>query len=164
MPKMSASQVRRKERVQELIRQRYSSQEIADREGYSYTSINKTVEEYAKEIGESRKGKLRPYQPFGLTEDSFKLRARLGKELNRVIDATGGDAYEVAHLTGVSPKDQKAAGIEPHNYNWTIAQIERLSRARNISLGEMLQKVTIDYRKFDVWGSLKQQKEGFKIS
>lgn len=72
--------------------------------------------------------------PFGLTEATVRLRARLADNLYKITDVDTSvvdikGRQEAAPIVGLNPREQIRAEQKPFAFDWSLSQIERLARA-----------------------------------
>lgn len=74
--------------------------------------------------------------PVGVTKDSWRFRHNLA---TRVYDARETHHYiELQTQLGLSNKAQAKASDNPYTHDWTLGQLERLSRFLGVSFTRMM--------------------------
>jgi hypothetical protein len=118
--------------------------EIALLEGQEPVHLGTIRREVARKHGLSTKGKASAMPP-GLTEETRLFRKRLGDLLYVLKNNPHNlSRKEAAKATGVSSKNQTRAETFPYTFNWSIAEIEQLARALNMSFNDVILHVLTD--------------------
>lgn len=71
--------------------------------------------------------KPRQSQPYGLTEKTDALRARLGGII-AAMSEKGLNREQIGELTGLNKRESYRAERRPFRHDWTLSQIERTLR------------------------------------
>ena len=62
--------------------------------------------------------------PFGLTQDTDSLRARLGAIIATMTE-NGLSREEIGELTGLNKRESHRAERRPFDHDWKLSQVER---------------------------------------
>lgn len=71
------------------------------------------------------KPKARLSAPYGLTEETMALRAKLGSIVAEMSEK-GLSREQIGELTGLNKRESYRAERRPFNHDWTLSQIERI--------------------------------------
>lgn len=133
-----------KERFLEYVRLNLSAPEIRDREGLTDTAYaNKLIKKYAPGLG---KRKPVPYEiADGLDQETQMMRTRLSFMVYKLIEEHG--ATEVGVMLGISRVKQAAGQNEKKSkHNWTLAQLQKLAKAKGMTFVELMDEAMCDYK------------------
>jgi len=130
------------ERITGYIKDKYGVPDIIDREGGDPKVISDLCREIGQQLG------IKPVQghtdllPYGLSSSGpgAKLRSTLGNHLFRLTK--NHHFREVSVMTGLTNAEQKRALNNPPRHDWSLSQIERMAKARNITFLEVLNDPT----------------------
>jgi DNA-binding CsgD family transcriptional regulator len=125
---------RRRASIVEHIRAGRTAEEIADIEGMDRDEARKLRRQIALEEGVTSDAVAPPFRPLGLKGENRQFIIHLGNLLARVP----GHPLEVARLTGLTQSEQRAAMQAIVGHNWTVAQIQRLAAALNMSFEDVM--------------------------
>jgi hypothetical protein len=135
----STELAKRKRRMVAHAKAGRTKMEACDIEGVDPTQAQRDLTGSGVSFGDHHKG----YIPVGITDANVGSMLKIfGEELTRLADDKS--PYEVSRLTGLTLSEQnraKAASIRPGHvkvHNWTIGQLQRLAKARNMTLGDLL--------------------------
>ncbi|MGN6820571.1 MAG: hypothetical protein ACTHJR_18090 [Sphingomonas sp.] len=133
----------RDKKMRELVIEGRAASEIAERLGLEEDYVQRQASRIADELGivRAKRPSRMDKTPFGMSADSQRLRRNLGNELYYLKQDDNLHKLEVAELTGIPQKAQLGAWERPHNYNWSITQIERLARARGRDFTEFMMEM-----------------------
>src|ERR1041384_6639929 len=76
--------------------------------------------------------------PYGMDNESIRLRSHLGGLLYDLRTALGGDRTAVARVTGLNRTEQIRAEQRPYNHGWSIQQMQRLAKACDMTFMELI--------------------------
>lgn len=132
----ATTKLEREERLIEFIKRGHAASEVAEFIGvdrdYAYKLMSRTAKKHGLEFHARRVTGNR--LTYGLTDESRPLRARLGDHLYKLnLNPT-----DTARVVGVTAKAQKQARDRPFNHDWTLSQIERLSRECGLTFREVI--------------------------
>lgn len=77
-----------------------------------------------RELPEGYRGKPRSKIPYGLTEETDKIRARLGSIIAAMSD-DGLSREQIGEITGLNARQSFRAERRPFSHDWTLSQMER---------------------------------------
>lgn len=134
----------RTKRFLQYIRDSWSEEEIADREGMEPYYAGKIRREVARQNGiilPNALPKNRTLQPVvGIDDESQRLRSRLG---DMVYDLTVKNTIpELSYILGVPQKTIRRLHHRGYVHNWTLGQLQRLAKARNVTFAALLEELT----------------------
>ena len=111
---------------------------IQTSEGLSAGLARQKIKELEREHGVSYFGTAaaKGGVPYGLTDDSRAMRARLSDALHAVARKQP-DKAAVSALTGLNRREQRRAIERPFRHDWTVSQIERLARLVGRSVADL---------------------------
>ena len=75
-------------------------------------------------LPERYRPKPRSATPFGLTDNTMALRAKLGLIIASMTE-NGISREKIGELTGLNARESYRAERRPYNHDWTLSQIER---------------------------------------
>lgn len=131
----------RDDRIIEGIKQGLSVKEIAARVGvdedYAKTLRRQLAQQHGLTIGSGSTPEL----PFGITERSRILRARLSLKLANLTDQRGLHPVEVAYSVGVPQKAQAENRSSPYGHDWKLSELERLAALEGKDVIQLLQEI-----------------------
>jgi hypothetical protein len=128
---------RRKVRLRNHIIQGKSVGEICDIEGLDRENQPKLMRrEIAAPEGLKISSERNTAPPVGLLEIERSFRGWLQVKLASLRDHH--HYADVAHMVGLTNIEQQRAMTAPYTHNWTIAQIQRLAAAHNMTFAEMV--------------------------
>lgn len=111
--------------VKRLMDEGHLAGEISARLGISLSATRKFI----TEIDPTYKPTLRkPMLPFGMTNESIVIRARLGSRLFDLF-MNNRDKRKVCELVGINKAQFLRAIRRPYVHDWTISQMTRLHSA-----------------------------------
>lgn len=128
---------KRRERIIQNIKDGWTCEQIADREGLTVDTASSLRRDFAREEGLKipPKGRSR-YRAIGLDDDKEGFHARVA---HKVLDLqTIYSAEELTYLLGLTTTEQSLAADNTRGYNWTVAQLQRLANVLGVSFRELL--------------------------
>lgn len=126
------------EEIINLIVEGVSPRGIAARMGMNEVAARRLINQLIKEHKIDYVVTVVDDLPYGLTQETVRLRIYLGARLYDLRQQHGGDRDVVGRLVGLNRREQIRAEQRPYSHNWDLSQIERLSRATSIPIREML--------------------------
>jgi len=128
---------RRKARLREHIKQGKTVGEICDIEGLDPANQPKLMRrEVADPEGLKISAGRNTTPPVGLLEIERSFRGWLQLKLAALRDHH--HYADVAQMVGLTNIEQQRAMTFPYTHNWTIAQIQRLAAAHNMTFAELV--------------------------
>lgn len=134
----------RDKRMVGYIKSRLSAAEIAKREGIQPDYAMKQRKRVAVENGLTIQGPKSGDMPYGLDNESRRLRGRLGDKLWYLQSKLKMEQLEIAQRVGIPRKLQKKAMEKPNAYNWTLAEMQQLAKALGVSFEALMVDLTTE--------------------
>lgn len=135
------ARLRRKLRVEQMLKDGLPNAEIAAREGLELTNMSAWLKNNGLAHLKPKVQSRTPTQAYGLTSESARMRSRLSKKIAQLRDQY--PAEDVAGMTGISEMQQNrtiySLSASHHIlHDFTISQIERLAAALGMTFKELM--------------------------
>ena len=101
----------------DLIKERIAAEDIAVILGRHPVAIRRV-------LPKGYNPKPRMSRPYGLTENTDALRAKLGAIVSNMSEK-GLTREQIGEITGLNLRESYRAERRPFNHDWTLSQIER---------------------------------------
>ena len=116
-----------------LVSDGYRTRDIADRLGMNEQVVRRKLLEFS----------LTPQQgtelmPFGMTQETYSLRAALGQIITDMINQDGFFQTNISEITGLNRNEIAKARNHPYSHDWKLSQIERTLRQGGTTLKDIL--------------------------
>lgn len=152
MTKRDEAEAARVARLRQYGNDKLSDKEIALREGYDASNVNKTLSRLG--IDRGSKADRKEFTDGLFLEDTIEgrtFRRRLWEDLEDLLKIY--DPIEVASMTGVSQNNQSKARDKV--YDWRMSDINRLANIKGMNVLEYLRDLTNrPIHRYDMQGKL----------
>ncbi len=101
----------------DLVKQRVAAEDIA-------TILGRHPVAVRRKLPKDYDPKPRLETPFGLTQDTDSLRARLGAIIATMTE-NGLSREQIGELTGLNKRESYRAERRPFDHDWKLSQVER---------------------------------------
>lgn len=85
------------------------------------------IRQHLKRLGLTASNHRSPYQPYGLTENTFRLRSCLAERIISLREK-GLKPREISEITGLNRDELCRAERRPYSHDWTLSQMERTEK------------------------------------
>jgi hypothetical protein len=119
------------EQIKLLAEQGFRPPRIASMIGMNANVVRQKLKDMKIEPGFIKQTKI----PYGLTRQSYKLRAQLGQIITDL--STKYEQGAVSSLTGLNRREISHAMRHPYSHDWKLSQIERTLDCEGLSIHDI---------------------------